>query len=81
MKNQTNSVGRLTKTKQQQMFNGYYDTLSNYFGGDVITNILEEKKGELSSSVSFMKGCVSQLEKITNDGYWAVITNEGVISL
>jgi hypothetical protein len=77
MKNQ--SIGRLTKTKQEQMFNGYYDTLANYFGGDIVQSIIDKvSQGDNLNSISFMKSCVNQLDKFSQKGYWCNLTINGV---
>jgi hypothetical protein len=77
--NKNQSVGRLTKTKQDQMFNGYYDTLANYFGGDEVQSIINKvSQGDRVTSISFMRSCVSQLEKLNQKGYWCNLSVDGV---
>jgi hypothetical protein len=80
MKNQSQSIGRLTKTKQEQMFNGYYDTLSNYFGGDAVQSIINKlHHNDKMNTISFMKNCVNELDKLSQKGYWCNLTINGVI--
>jgi len=80
MGNQTQSISRLTKTKQQEMFNGYYDILSNYFGGDEVESVINKLyHNDKMNTISFMKKCVNELNKLSQKGYWCNLTINGII--